>query len=114
MTRTKLMDREMPVYTKNEELFNMISHIVGGAVGVALMSAILLAMLQPLATGEGLGHGVAVNELLSSLGGPGHEDRRQALGAVFRQLFLVNAGVGLLALFIALGLPNSKLRGKAD
>ena len=35
MTRTKLMDREMPVYTKNEELFNMISHIVGGAVGVA-------------------------------------------------------------------------------
>ena len=37
MTRTKLMDREMPVYTKNEELFNMISHIVGGAVGVAVL-----------------------------------------------------------------------------
>ena len=37
MTRTKLMDREMPVYTKNEELFNMISHIVGGVVGIAGM-----------------------------------------------------------------------------
>ena len=36
MTRTKLKDREMPVYTKKEEMFNMISHIVGGvAVGTA-------------------------------------------------------------------------------
>ena len=37
MTRTKLKDREMPVYTKNEEMFNMISHIVGGVVGIAGM-----------------------------------------------------------------------------
>ena len=35
--RTKLSDREMPVYTKGEERFNMISHIVGGAVGVAAL-----------------------------------------------------------------------------
>ena len=35
--RTKLMDREMPDYTKGEERFNMISHIVGGAVGVAAL-----------------------------------------------------------------------------
>ena len=41
MTRTKLMDREMPVYTKNEELFNMISHIVGGAVGVCALARLL-------------------------------------------------------------------------
>ena len=37
MTRTKLKDREMPVYTKKEEMFNMISHIVGGVVGIAGM-----------------------------------------------------------------------------
>ncbi|HIU16455.1 MAG TPA: hemolysin III family protein [Candidatus Ventricola intestinavium] len=31
------MDREMPDYTKGEERFNMISHIVGGAIGVAAL-----------------------------------------------------------------------------
>ena len=35
--RTKLSDRELPVYTKGEERFNMISHIVGGAVGIAAL-----------------------------------------------------------------------------
>jgi len=33
-TRTKLSDRILPKYTKGEELFNMISHIVGGAIGI--------------------------------------------------------------------------------
>ena len=32
--RTKLIDRELPNYTKAEERFNYISHIVGGAVGI--------------------------------------------------------------------------------
>jgi len=35
--RTKLMDRQMPDYTKGEEVFNMVSHIVGGALGVAAL-----------------------------------------------------------------------------
>jgi len=35
--RTKLKDRVLPVYTKGEERFNMISHIVGGAIGVAAL-----------------------------------------------------------------------------
>lgn len=35
--RTKLKDRQMPVYTKGEERFNMISHIVGGAIGIAAL-----------------------------------------------------------------------------
>jgi hemolysin III len=38
MTRTKLSDREMPKYTKGEEIFHMASHIVGGAFGVAALS----------------------------------------------------------------------------
>ena len=35
--RTKLMDRKMPDYTKGEEIFNMVSHIVGGALGIAAL-----------------------------------------------------------------------------
>lgn len=34
MTRTKLADRLLPDYTKGEEIFNMVSHIVGGALGI--------------------------------------------------------------------------------
>ena len=33
MERTKLSMRVLPSYTKGEEIFNMISHIVGGALG---------------------------------------------------------------------------------
>lgn len=34
MTRTKICNRTLPDYTKGEELFNMISHIVGAVFGV--------------------------------------------------------------------------------
>ena len=34
MKRIKLDDRILPVYTKGEEIFNMVSHIVGGAMGI--------------------------------------------------------------------------------
>ncbi|MDY5948321.1 MAG: hemolysin III family protein [Oscillospiraceae bacterium] len=34
MSRTKLRDRVLPRYTKGEEIFNMVSHIVGGALGI--------------------------------------------------------------------------------
>lgn len=37
MTRTRLRDRILPSYTKGEEMFNMVSHIVGGAFGVAAL-----------------------------------------------------------------------------
>ena len=35
MKRTKLDDRILPTYTKGEEIFNMVSHIVGGVAGIA-------------------------------------------------------------------------------
>ena len=35
MKRQKLDDRTLPKYTRGEEIFNMVSHIVGGAVGIA-------------------------------------------------------------------------------
>lgn len=37
MQRTKLSDRELPNYTKGEEIFNFVSHIVGGALSIAAM-----------------------------------------------------------------------------
>ena len=36
MKRTKLIDRRLPDYTRGEEIFNMLSHIVGGGAGVAI------------------------------------------------------------------------------
>ena len=35
MNRIKLKDRVLPTYSKGEEIFNMISHIIGGALGIA-------------------------------------------------------------------------------
>ncbi len=34
MKRTKLINRILPAYTKGEEVFNMVTHIVGGGLGV--------------------------------------------------------------------------------
>ena len=42
MTRTKLRERTLPDYTHGEELFNMISHIAGGALGVLTLVLCLL------------------------------------------------------------------------
>ena len=38
MERTALKNRQLPDYTKGEEIFNMVSHIVGGALGVAALT----------------------------------------------------------------------------
>ena len=43
-SRIPLRERKLPVYTKGEEIFNMVTHIVGGAVGVAtLVLCVLIA-----------------------------------------------------------------------
>ena len=36
MKRTKLIDRRLPDYTRGEEIFNMVSHIVGGGMGIII------------------------------------------------------------------------------
>lgn len=38
MNRTKLKDRILPSYTKGEEIFNMVTHIVGGGLGVVVLT----------------------------------------------------------------------------
>ena len=47
MKRTKLAQRKLPDYTKGEEIMNMVTHIVGGGLGViALVACILRAVLN--------------------------------------------------------------------
>ncbi len=36
--RIPLKERSLPTYTKGEEIFNMVSHIVGGAIGIAALT----------------------------------------------------------------------------
>ena len=36
--RTKLADRNLPNYSRSEEIMNMITHIVGGAMGIAALT----------------------------------------------------------------------------
>ena len=45
--RTKLADRTLPDYTRGNEIFNMVSHIVGGAIGIAaLVSCVWMAVVH--------------------------------------------------------------------
>lgn len=47
MQRIKLADRQLPAYTKGEEIFHMVSHIVGGAFSIfALVMCIIVAALH--------------------------------------------------------------------
>lgn len=46
MTRTKLCDRLLPDYTKGEECMNMVTHIVGGAMGIAILMLCLTKAIR--------------------------------------------------------------------
>jgi len=47
MKRQKLDERTLPVYTRGEEIFNMVSHIVGGAVGLtAIVLCVVFAVIH--------------------------------------------------------------------
>ena len=46
MNRTKLADRTLPDYTRGEELMNMITHIVGGAVGILALTLCILRAVR--------------------------------------------------------------------
>lgn len=39
MQRTPLKDRKLPDYTRGEEIFNMVTHIVGGGLAVVILVA---------------------------------------------------------------------------
>lgn len=47
MKRTALRDRLLPDYTRGEEIFHMVSHIVGGSIGiVALVFCVIFSALH--------------------------------------------------------------------
>lgn len=46
MTRTCIKDRMLPLYSKGEEIFNSVSHIVGGAWGVFTLLACIFVSLE--------------------------------------------------------------------
>ena len=46
---SKLADRELPNYTRGEEIFNMVSHITGGALAVA---ALVLCVVKSAVSGD--------------------------------------------------------------
>ena len=109
---------DIGVATSTTNLFRSL----GGAVGVALMSALLLALLhdslltpavgQPL-----LGEGSSGNVLLDGLNavqGPALDNLRSELLMTFRNLLLVSAAISLLGLCAAITMPNKVLRGRGD
>ncbi|SCW93039.1 MULTISPECIES: MDR family MFS transporter [unclassified Pseudomonas] len=110
--------QDIGVATSTTNLFRSL----GGAVGVALMSALLLALLQDssLAQFAGaslIGEGHTGNVLLDGLNAAPGEARnalRQALQATFRHLLLISAAVSLLGLAAAVAMPNRLLRGRDE
>lgn len=52
MNRIKLCDRILPSYTKGEETMNMVTHIVGGGLGVI---GLILCVLQAVLHGSTMG-----------------------------------------------------------
>ena len=45
-TRTKLADRMLPNYTRGEEMVNMVTHIIGAALGIAVLALCILRAVQ--------------------------------------------------------------------
>jgi hemolysin III len=52
MSRIKLADRQLPDYTRGEEIFNMVTHIVGAAFGVVVL---VLCIVKSALMGNGFG-----------------------------------------------------------
>nr|MDL2421406.1 MFS transporter [Pseudomonas sp. BGr12] len=101
-TQSAVQPRDIGVATSTTNLFRTL----GGAMGVACMSALLLAMLQ-----DG-GLSLAGDTLLGSLkaGEPSAQMQVELL-ETFRHLLLGSALVSLFGLTAALTLPDRQLRG---
>ncbi|MHC6224246.1 MDR family MFS transporter [Pseudomonas sp. X10] len=102
-TQNAVEIRDIGVATSTTNLFRSL----GGAMGVACMSSLLLAMLH-----NG-GLELTGNPLLGSLqaGEPDMATQARLLEA-FRNLLLASAAVSLLGLCAALALPDRQLRGR--
>jgi MFS family permease len=116
--QNSVAQRDIGVATSTTNLFRSL----GGAVGVALMSALLLALLQDasfahLAGSTLIAEGSSGNVLLDGLNaapGPARNALRGELLLTFRHLLMVSAAVSLLGLAAAIAMPNMLLRGRED
>ena len=96
--------RDIGVATSTTNLFRSL----GGAMGVACMSALLLTLLHDS------GFSLAGEALIGSLkDGEASAAVQAQLLETFRHLLLGSAAVSLLGLSAALALPDRELRGKA-
>ncbi|WP_268797709.1 MDR family MFS transporter [Pseudomonas huanghezhanensis] len=117
-TQNSVEPKDMGVATSTTNLFRSL----GGAVGVASMSALLLAMLAGsgvVSPGNGTltGEGASGNLLMDSLhaaSGPGLELLRGKLSMTFQHLLFASAAISLLGLAAAFAMPNHVLRGRGD
>ncbi|POG05850.1 MFS transporter [Pseudomonas putida] len=102
-TQSAVESKDIGVATSTTNLFRSL----GGAMGVACMSSLLLALLQ-----QG-GFELLGNPLLGSLkAGEADPHTQMKLLETFRQLLLDSAGTALLGLLAALALPDRQLRGR--
>jgi hypothetical protein len=116
-TQNSVDAKDMGVATSTTNLFRSL----GGAVGVASMSALLLAMLAGSGVANlgsvAMGEGASGNVLMDSLhaaSGPALELLRGELAQTFQHLLLASAAVSLLGLAAAVAMPNHLLRGRGD
>ena len=116
-TQNSVDMKDMGVATSTTNLFRSL----GGAVGVASMSALLLAMLTTSGLGHlgggAIGEGSSGNLLMDSLhaaSGPALELLRGQLSMTFQHLLMISAAVSVLGLAAALAMPNNLLRGRED
>lgn len=115
-TQNAVEQRDIGVATSTTNLFRSL----GGAVGVALMSALLLALLQDssfahLSGSALISEGHSGNILLDGLNAAAGSEQsalRAELLLTFRHLLMVSAAVSLLGLAAAIAMPNRLLRGR--
>lgn len=102
-TQSAVDIKDIGVATSTTNLFRSL----GGAMGVACMSSLLLMLLH-----QG-GFALLGNPLLGSLQAGEADPATQArLLETFRELLLGSAGIALLGLLTALALPDRQLRGR--
>lgn len=101
-TQNAVQAQDMGVATSTTNLFRSL----GGAMGVACMSSLLLALLH-----QG-GFALLDNPLLGTFKANQVSPELQAhLAITFRHLLMASTGVGVIALVVAVLLPDRPLRG---
>lgn len=98
---------DIGVSTSTTNLFRSL----GGAVGIALMSALLLALLGPAGDSGASNHGNVLLDSLAAAHARADGGRNQVADA-FTLLFCISAAIALLGLAAAVAMPNRLLRGR--